>query len=76
MFGLTAVSIVIAGLLNGELSLGDVGTVAIVGGVIGEVAARLGAIVGRESEIDGWREGMFFGAMAGLLYWTFGELGA
>jgi hypothetical protein len=31
---------------------------------------------GVDLEIDGWREGMFLGALTALFCWSFGELGA
>lgn len=46
------------------------------GRVLGETALRLASMLGLELEIDGWREGMFFGALTVLFGWTFRELGA
>lgn len=76
MSGLIALVFVIADLSDGNVGLTDIGTLAVVGGVIGETAVRIGMMSGREFEIDGWRDGMFFGALVALLYWAFGELGA
>jgi hypothetical protein len=74
--GLTAFAVVIAGLSDGTIGLTDVGTLAVIGGVIGEAAVRIGVAFGREFDIDGWREGMFFGGLVALLFWVFGEGGA
>jgi hypothetical protein len=51
------------------MSLGDVGTFALVGGVLVEAGVRLGKVFGRQRTVDGWREGMFLGGCLGLLYW-------
>jgi len=71
-----ALAVLAADLLDGGMGLTDVGTAAIVGGVLVETVARLGTALGRQHEIDGWREGMFFGALMALLFWAFGEAGA
>ena len=55
------------------MSLGDVGTFALVGGVLVETGVRVAKRLGCEPTADGWREGMFAGACVGLLYWLFGE---
>jgi hypothetical protein len=51
------------------MNLGDVGTFALVGGVLVEAGVRLAKLLGRQPSTDGWREGMFVGASLGLLYW-------
>ncbi|HEX8689316.1 MAG TPA: hypothetical protein VF729_03645 [Solirubrobacterales bacterium] len=66
----------IAHLSDDRLGLTDIGTVAVIGGVLTEAAVRIGASCGIEWEIDGWREGMFFGALIALLFWLFGEASA
>lgn len=69
-------TIVIADFADGRITLTDVGTGAAVGGVLGETAVRLAPMLGLELKIDGWREGMFCGALGALAFWAFGELGA
>ncbi len=68
--------VVAAGRADGAIGITDVGTGAAIGGVLGETVVRLASMVGLEPEVDGWREGMFLGALAVLFYGTFGELGA
>jgi hypothetical protein len=63
-------------LAEGRFTLNDVGTGAVIGGLLGELCTRLAPSIGREWQVDGWREGMFFGALAVLVFWVFGELGA
>lgn len=50
------------------------GTVALIGGILGEAGARVSRFVGREPAIDGWREGMFVGGVFALLVWISGEI--
>lgn len=69
-----AVLVVLADLAGGGIALGDLGTGALIGGVLGETVARVGRLLGHEPEIDGWREGMFAGAVVALLYWALGEV--
>jgi hypothetical protein len=76
MLAIAGLALLAVDFLRGEVGLADIGTAAIIGGVLGETAARLGVTLGRGSEPDGWRDGMFFGGLAALLYWAFGELGA
>lgn len=75
MVGLSAL-IVLASLADGQLTLTDVGTGAVLGGLLGEVLTRLAVSLGREWEADGWREGMFYGALLVLTMWLFREMGA
>jgi hypothetical protein len=56
------------------MELGDVGTVALIGGILGEAGARVSRFLGREPAIDGWREGMFVGGVFALLVWSSGEI--
>jgi len=42
------------------------------GGLLGEVLVRLGPLFGWEPAVEGWREGMFFGALTFFLVWLFG----
>jgi hypothetical protein len=44
--------------------------------VVGEAAVRLASVLGLELDIDGWREGMFLGALFALAYSAFGAFGA
>jgi len=55
------------------MSLGDVGSFALIGGVLVEAGVRVGRLLGRHPTTDGWREGMFLGACLGLLYWFSGK---
>ncbi len=55
------------------MNLGDVGTFALVGGVLVETGVRLAKLLGHRSTTDGWREGVFLGACLGLLYWLSGK---
>lgn len=66
--------VVVGNLVDGQIALTDVGTGAAIGGVLGETAVRLAPMLGFELKVDGWREGMFLGALLVLLAWVFGEL--
>ena len=57
------------------MDLSDVGTAAVIGGVVGEAAARLAKLLGRAWKTDAWREGMFVSGGAALLAWVFQKLG-
>ena len=70
------VVLVAADLTDGGIGFTDVGTGAAVGGALGEAAVRLASALGLELDIDGWREGMFLGALLALSYSTFGMFGA
>jgi hypothetical protein len=61
---------------DGGIGFTDVGTGAAIGGVLGEGVVRLASMFGRELDIDGWREGMFMGALLALSYSALGALGA
>ncbi len=41
-----------------------------VGGLLGEIAVRIAPLFGRELKVDGWREGMFFGALIVFAAWV------
>jgi len=69
-------AIVIGILANDQIALTDIGAGALIGGALLESAVRLGAALGLELKIDGWREGMFLGALAAFAFWVFGELEA
>jgi hypothetical protein len=71
-----ATALPIGDLINGQIALTDIGTGAAVGGVLGEIVVRLAPMFGLEPKIDGWREGMFLGALGVLALWVFGELEA
>jgi hypothetical protein len=66
----------IKGLVDGQIAFTDIGTGAIIGGVLVELVVRLAPLFGLEPRIDGWREGMFLGALGALALWAFGGLGA
>lgn len=70
-----AIGLVLA-VADGSFGLTDVGTGAVIGGVLGEMAVRAASMFGMQLTIDGWREGMFVGALLSLSYLAFGELGA
>ena len=57
------------GLKLTDVALGDIGTAAVLGGVLFEAIVRLAPLVGWRPSIDGWREGMFFGALVAFLVW-------
>jgi len=69
------VVLVAADLPDGGIGFTDVGTGAAIGGVLGETAVRLASLFGLKLDIDGWREGMFLGALLALWYSAFGALG-
>jgi len=66
----------VADLADGQIGLTDVGTGAAIGGVLGETAVRLAPMFGVKLKLDGWREGMFFGALGALALAVSGQLGA
>lgn len=66
----------IADLANRRVALTDVGTGAIIGGLLCELGVRVASLMGHRTAIDGWREGMFLGGLAVFLVWVFGELEA
>jgi hypothetical protein len=68
--------VAVAAVTDAGIALTDIGTGAALGGVLGETVVRLAPLLGLELEDDGWRKGMFFGALFTLLFWTFGEVGA
>lgn len=68
--------VVVAAFGDGSIGLTNVGTGAAVGGALGEAVVRIASVFGLELGIDGWREGMFFGALLALSYSAFGGLGA
>lgn len=70
-----AIAVLVAGLVDVRFTLSDVGTTAVIGGLVGELAVRLARSLGTEIRLDGWREGMFIGALWGLSVWIFGGLG-
>lgn len=59
-------------MVDGGVALTHIGTASMLGGLLGEVLVRLGSTLGWEPATDGWREGMFFGALAFFLVWLFG----
>ncbi len=59
-----------------RIALTDIGTGAMIGGLLGELGVRLASMLGHRPTIDGWREGMFFGGLIVLLAWAFSELEA
>jgi hypothetical protein len=59
---------------DGGIGFTDVGTGAAIGGVLGETAVRLASLFDLNLDIDGWREGMFLGALLALWYSAFGAL--
>ena len=61
---------------NRRIVLTDIGTGAMIGGLLGELGVRLASTLGRRPTIDGWREGMFFGGLVTFLIWAFSELEA
>ena len=73
--GLHLVGIIFSA-MAGRLALTDIGTAAMLGGVLGEVYSRLWSLLGWEPVVDGWREGMFFGALFFLALWAFGVMEA
>lgn len=72
-FQWTSAAPVVADLASDPISLSDIGAGAVIGGVLGETAVRLAAALGFEPQIDGWREGMFVGALLALVYWASGR---
>jgi len=56
------------------MDLNDVGTFAVVGGVLAETGRRVAAVLGREWKADAWREGMFVSGLLALVIWTFRKL--
>jgi|GEM_PF-2705739 len=66
----------LADLETGRIGLTDIGTIAVLGGVLGETIVRLARSFGLEVEIDGWREGMFVGALGAVLLWIADQAGA
>jgi hypothetical protein len=71
----SALAVLLAEFTGGRIALTDIGTGAAIGGVLGETAVRLAPMLGLELKIDGWREGMFLGALVTLAFWAFGEMG-
>lgn len=59
-------------MVAGNVALTDIGTASMLGGLLGEVLVRLGPLFGWEPAVEGWREGMFFGALTFFLVWLFG----
>jgi hypothetical protein len=55
------------------MGLSDVGTFAVIGGVLAETGRRIAALLGREWA-DAWREGMFVSGLVALVIWTFRKL--
>jgi hypothetical protein len=56
------------------MDLNDVGTFAVIGGVLAEAGRRIAAVFGREWKADAWREGMFLSGLGALLIWAFRKL--
>jgi hypothetical protein len=68
--GASLLAVVAAELAHGRIALTDIGTGAMVGGLLGEIAVRIAPLFGRELNMDGWREGMFFGALIVFAAWV------
>jgi hypothetical protein len=56
------------------MDLSDVGTFAVVGGVLAETGRRVATMLGREWKADAWREGMVVSGLGALLIWAFRKL--
>jgi len=56
------------------MDLNDVGTFAVIGGVLAETGRRIAAALGRDWKADAWREGMFVSGLGALLFWAFRKL--
>lgn len=56
------------------MDLNDVGTVSVVGGVVGESAKRVAAAFGWRWKTDAWREAMFVSGAGALIFWVFRKL--
>lgn len=56
------------------MDLNDVGTFAVIGGVLAETGRRVAALLGREWKADAWREGMFVSGLVTLIVWAFRKL--
>ena len=65
-------SLFVPAMVDGNVALTHIGTASMLGDLLGEVVVRLGPLFGWEPDADGWREGMFLGALAFFLAWWFG----
>jgi hypothetical protein len=72
--GASLIAVVAAELSHGRIALTDIGTGAMVDGLLGEIAVRMAPLFGRELTVDGWREGMFVGALVVFAAWVSGGM--
>jgi hypothetical protein len=56
------------------MDLSDVGTTAIIGGVVAEAGKRAAETLGWSWKADAWREGMFVSGLFALVIWAFRRL--
>ncbi len=69
-------AIVVADIADGRLALSEIGTIGLIGGIVGESMARISRSVGLEPGFDGWREGMFLAGLTAFSWWIYGQMGA
>lgn len=66
----------VAQITDGKIVFTDIGSISLIGGILGESMARFARSVGVEPDIDGWREGMFIAGLAAFAWWVSGQMGA
>jgi hypothetical protein len=66
----------VADIADGRLDLSEIGTIGLIGGIVGESMARIARSVGLEPGFDGWREGMFLAGLTAFFWWIYGQMGA
>jgi hypothetical protein len=67
---------IVAGIGDGRITLSEIGSIGLIGGIVGESMARIARSFGLDPGFDGWREGMFMAGLAAFTWWIYGQVGA